>query len=84
MLSLGTKFIDTEIKSVRSELKTALYALVEMIERWDVGGGNGGSSHGHHQNDVVLEIEQVKDFNKLVKSLAEIEQFYDCIGGIIG
>ncbi|KAK0592486.1 hypothetical protein LWI29_020045 [Acer saccharum] len=83
VLNLGTEFAESEVKSARSELKSALYALVEMIEKWDVGGGGGGG-HSHHQNGVVLENEQVKDLNKLLKSLAEIEKFYDCIGGIIG
>ncbi|KAL5732899.1 hypothetical protein ACOSQ2_032591 [Xanthoceras sorbifolium] len=81
VLNLGTEFAESEVKSVRSELKRSLYALVEMIERWDVGGGGG---HTHHRNADILESEQVKDLTKLLKSLAEIEQFYDCIGGIIG
>lgn len=62
----------------RSDIKRALYALVEFIDRLDVSGSNSEAE------DAVLEIEQVKDLNKLLKSLVEIEQFYDCVGGIIG
>ncbi|KAK1284441.1 hypothetical protein QJS10_CPB21g01343 [Acorus calamus] len=43
-----------------------------MIERWS-GSGHGGSDGG-----VRVEVK------KLVKTLGEVEKFYDSIGGIIG
>lgn len=79
VLNLGTECVKSE---VRSDMKSALYALVDMIERWDVNGSNEEALGS--RNEVVLENEQVKDLNKLLKSLAEIDKFYDCIGGIIG
>ncbi|KAJ0102982.1 hypothetical protein Patl1_06650 [Pistacia atlantica] len=83
VLNLGGEFVESEVNSGRNDMKSALYALVEMIERWDVN-----TTHQNVgfvvRNGFVLENEKVKDLNKLLKSLAEIEQFYDCIGGIIG
>ena len=75
MLNLEPEYVESE---ARSDIKSALYALVEFIDRLDVNGRNSEAK------DAVLEIEQVKDLNKLLKTLAEIEQFYDCVGGIIG
>ncbi|RAL52331.1 hypothetical protein DM860_016180 [Cuscuta australis] len=72
-----------ELVSKRSSLKTALYALADMIEKWETSGANecdrlpGRVGFG-------LGEEEVKAFRLLLKSLGEIEQFYDCIGGIIG
>lgn len=67
-----------DFDSERSSLKSALYALAEMIEKWDVneGGGGGGG--------LGLGEEEIRALRSLLKSLGEIEQFYDCIGGIIG
>lgn len=83
VLNLGGEFEESEVKSARNDVKRALYALVEMIERWDV---NSTHQNGDFvvRNGFVLENEKVEDLNKLLKSLAEIEKFYDCIGGIIG
>lgn len=67
-----------EFESARSSLKSALYALAEMIEKWDVNEGGGGGV------GLGLGEEEVKALRSLLKSLGEIEQFYDCIGGIIG
>lgn len=75
VLNLEPEYVESE---ARSDIKSALYALVEFIDRLDVNGRNSEAK------DAVLEIEQVKDLNKLLKTLAEIEQFYDCVGGIIG
>lgn len=82
VLNYGMEYVDSEVQSVRSEVKSALYALVEMIERWDIQGGQ--SEVLDNRTGSLLENEQVKDLNMLLKSLAAIEQFYDCIGGIIG
>ncbi|KAL0341249.1 UNVERIFIED_CONTAM: UTP--glucose-1-phosphate uridylyltransferase 3, chloroplastic [Sesamum radiatum] len=46
-----------------------------MIESWDVDGGSRG--HG-------LKDEEKAALKSLLKMLGEVEQFYDCIGGIIG
>lgn len=78
VLSLGFEFVGSEFESARGSLKSALYVLVEMIERWDGGAGLGKKSDG------TLKDEEVGDLKHLLKILGEIEQFYDCIGGIIG
>ncbi|XP_031373607.1 UTP--glucose-1-phosphate uridylyltransferase 3, chloroplastic isoform X2 [Punica granatum] len=70
-----------EVESVRSSVKAALYALVEMIERLDVNGAEGV---GKRKIGGCLEDEEVQDLKKLLKTLREMEEFYDCIGGIIG
>lgn len=69
---------EEEEYTVRSSVKTALYALVEMIERFDV------NSSGYKDRSTVLDAENVAHFRKFLTFLGEIEQFYDCIGGIIG
>ncbi|XP_030446989.1 UTP--glucose-1-phosphate uridylyltransferase 3, chloroplastic [Syzygium oleosum] len=61
----------------KSSLKSALYALVEMIERLDVNGRE-------RKMGVGSEDEDIGDLKKLLRTLGEIERFYDCIGGIIG
>lgn len=76
---LGLEFELSEFKAARSDIKSALYALVEMIEKLDIGSKRSGSNTG-----FGLKSEEVGDFEKLLKTLGEIEQFYDCIGGIIG
>lgn len=59
------------------ELRKALYALGNMIEKWS--SQNGG---GTQTEDVdMADMEMLK---RLLKLLGEMEQFYDCIGGIIG
>ncbi|XP_073296940.1 UTP--glucose-1-phosphate uridylyltransferase 3, chloroplastic [Primulina huaijiensis] len=65
----------SECELEMSSVRKALYSLVEMIENWDGnGGGKGESLKG--EETVVLE--------SLLKMLGEVEQFYDCIGGIVG
>lgn len=62
-----------------SDLKSAFFALAGLIEKRDLNGewvdgdriGDGG----------VGDIEPLK---KLLKTLSGVEQFHDCIGGIIG
>ncbi|CAN1172931.1 UTP--glucose-1-phosphate uridylyltransferase 3, chloroplastic, partial [Linum perenne] len=68
----------------RTSLKTALYSLAEMIERFDLGhNGKRPAEHNGHGVHVAVKKE-VKDLKLLLKNLKEIEKFYDCIGGIIG
>ncbi|KAG9140786.1 hypothetical protein Leryth_006966 [Lithospermum erythrorhizon] len=61
--------------SNKSSLKSALYVLVEMIEKWDVKGGVEG---------VGIGEDEVEALRSLLKVLGELEKFYDCIGGIVG
>ncbi len=76
---LGFEFELSEFESARSSIKSALYALVEMIEKLDNGGDRLGN-----ETRFGLKNEEIGEFEKLLKTLGEIEQFYDCIGGIIG
>jgi hypothetical protein len=71
------------LESARSSLKSTFYALVEMIEKLDVDGGGGNGRLGK-KSGFGLEDEEIGEFKKLLKTLGEIEQFYNCIGGIIG
>ncbi|GFP89441.1 probable serine/threonine-protein phosphatase 2a regulatory subunit b'' subunit ton2 [Phtheirospermum japonicum] len=64
-----------ELEMGRSSIKNALYALAEMIEKWDANGG--GRNKG-------LRDEEREALRSLLKMLREVEEFYDCIGGIIG
>ncbi|XVF24165.1 hypothetical protein REPUB_Repub13aG0103800 [Reevesia pubescens] len=86
VLDMGFGFEERERDGVRSSVKTALYALVEMIEKLDVNNGGNGGRQGFvkTQNGSVLVAEESEDLKKLLKILGEIEKFYDCIGGIIG
>ncbi|KAH7537591.1 hypothetical protein FEM48_Zijuj03G0109200 [Ziziphus jujuba var. spinosa] len=84
VLSFGCEFVDSEVESVRSSVKSALYALVEMIEKLDVNGGGGGGQSLESNIGFALNDEDINDLRKLLKILGEVERFYDCIGGIIG
>ncbi|XP_035539089.1 UTP--glucose-1-phosphate uridylyltransferase 3, chloroplastic isoform X2 [Juglans regia] len=83
VLSFESQPVQSESELARSSLKSALYALVEMIEKVDVDrvGGNGGVGKNI---SFALNYEEIEGIKKLLKTLGEIEQFYDCIGGIIG
>ncbi|PIA32431.1 hypothetical protein AQUCO_04500200v1 [Aquilegia coerulea] len=72
----NSKF-DFVIDSERSSLRNAFYSLAEMIENWD-GIGEKRDGFGKKKDGVV------KPLKKLLGILRDIEQFYDCIGGIIG
>ncbi|KAK8508246.1 hypothetical protein V6N13_055689 [Hibiscus sabdariffa] len=74
VLDMGFGF---EEKSVKSPVKTALYSLVEIIEKWD-------SNNVRNGNHSVLVHDETEDFKKLLKVLGQVEEFYDCIGGIVG
>jgi hypothetical protein len=84
-LGFGFEFepLESELESARSSLKSTFYALVEMIEKLDVDGGGGNGRLGK-KSGFGLEDEEIGEFKKLLKTLGEIEQFYNCIGGIIG
>ncbi|CAN8254491.1 unnamed protein product [Cochlearia groenlandica] len=72
---------EEEEYTVRSTVKSALYALIEIIERFDV---NSIGYKGRRETSTVLDAEEIAQFRNFLKFLGEIEQFYDCIGGIIG
>ncbi|KAG8390128.1 hypothetical protein BUALT_Bualt01G0051300 [Buddleja alternifolia] len=59
----------------RSSIKSALYTLAEMIESWDVNGGDKCRGSKDEERGAL---------RSLLKMLAEVDRFYDCIGGIIG
>ncbi|XP_058183043.1 UTP--glucose-1-phosphate uridylyltransferase 3, chloroplastic isoform X3 [Rhododendron vialii] len=79
--SISESVVEGDFESARGLLKSALYGLVEMIEKWDVEGG-GGVVGGRVEEEV--EGKEVGALRKLLKTLGEMERFYDCIGGIIG
>ncbi|KZV39269.1 hypothetical protein F511_14570 [Dorcoceras hygrometricum] len=58
-----------------SYVRKALYSLAERIENWDGNGGGKGES---------LKEKERGALESLLRMLGEVEQFYDCIGGIIG
>nr|XP_010907871.1 UTP--glucose-1-phosphate uridylyltransferase 3, chloroplastic [Elaeis guineensis] len=63
----------------RSALKSAFVALAGLIEKGNLDGEwVDGDRIG---DDGVGDIGLLK---KLLKTLSEVEQFHDCIGGIIG
>ncbi|KAD5962118.1 hypothetical protein E3N88_13591 [Mikania micrantha] len=66
--------VEHEFVSARNSLKVALYSLVEMIEKWD------------SNDDREMRVKKVDALalNSLLKILRDVEEFYDCIGGIIG
>ncbi|XP_027337973.1 UTP--glucose-1-phosphate uridylyltransferase 3, chloroplastic [Abrus precatorius] len=73
----GTESLDSA--GTVSSIKSALYALAEWIENFDSYNGNAGVDLG-----MTLGDGEIRDLNKLLETLAEIDRFYDCIGGIIG
>nr|KAJ0222212.1 hypothetical protein LSAT_V11C200096410 [Lactuca sativa] len=66
--------VDGEFGSARGSLKAALYTLVEMIEKWD-------GIDDRQINEKKVDSEALRS---LLKTLRDVEEFYDCIGGIIG
>ncbi|KAJ8764174.1 hypothetical protein K2173_005094 [Erythroxylum novogranatense] len=82
VLCSGMEFAESEeLQSSRSSVKKALWALVEMIESFDL---SGDGKRLEKSISLGLEEDRIDDLRKLIKSLGEIEQFYGCIGGIIG
>ncbi|XP_047270830.1 UTP--glucose-1-phosphate uridylyltransferase 3, chloroplastic isoform X3 [Capsicum annuum] len=69
-----------QFDATRSSLKSALFALAEMIENWDVNDGTGRRG----VNGYGLETEEYEALRSMLKIIADVERFYDCIGGIIG
>lgn len=66
---------EAEVEKVSaSGLKRALHVLGDMVEKWSLNG-NGVANGGGGERE---ELE------KLLKTLGEMEKFYDCIGGILG
>ncbi|XP_073224587.1 UTP--glucose-1-phosphate uridylyltransferase 3, chloroplastic isoform X2 [Cicer arietinum] len=65
-------------------VKSAFYALAKMIENMDSSNRNSGAGFGKTATGMGLEDHEIRDLNKLLETLAQIERFYDCIGGVIG
>ena len=78
VLRSGLGLVEGEFEWVRSSMRSLFYGLVEMIEKWEVSDGEALEKKNE------LAGEQIGALKKLLKTLREIEQFYDCIGGIIG
>ncbi|CAN6332751.1 unnamed protein product [Urochloa humidicola] len=57
-----------------SALREALYSLAGLVGNWSSEGAVGGEK-GNEEMEVL---------RGLLKFLGDIEEFYDCIGGIIG
>lgn len=70
----------TEYDATTSSLKSAFYALAEMIDNWDVNEG----IRRRGVNGYALGMEEFEALRSMLKIIAEVERFYDCIGGIIG
>ncbi|XP_011035906.1 PREDICTED: uncharacterized protein LOC105133562 isoform X1 [Populus euphratica] len=80
----GFEVVEREaVEPVRTSVKNALYSLVEIIEGFDLSD-NGNKGLGRINYGENLTDEEIKDLKKLLKSLGEVEEFYDCIGGVIG
>lgn len=60
--------------SGRSALREALYSLADLVGKWSSEGVVGGEKGS----------EEMEVLPRLLKFLDNIEEFYDCIGGIIG
>ncbi|KAL6977499.1 UTP--glucose-1-phosphate uridylyltransferase 3, chloroplastic [Sarracenia purpurea var. burkii] len=71
---------EADFDSARGLLKGAFYSLAEMIEKWEVGGGEVLG----HEVEEKLKGEEAGALRTLLKTLGEMEKFYNCIGGIIG
>lgn len=56
-----------------SVLKRAMQVLGDMVEGWSLDGERARRESGGDE-----------EMRNLLKTLGEVEQFYDCIGGIIG
>lgn len=69
---------DSDVGGLRAEgngLKSALYVLGDMVESWSLNG------NGNRTFTVSGRSEEMRE---LLKTLGEVDRFYDCIGGIIG
>ncbi|ERN08982.1 UTP--glucose-1-phosphate uridylyltransferase 3, chloroplastic isoform X1 [Amborella trichopoda] len=75
-------------KGYGSSLKSAFYVLLGMIEKFEANGIHNGENH-FGKGFIGGEDEAINDgfrgvLRRLLRTLADIENFYDCIGGIIG
>ncbi|PSS34449.1 UTP--glucose-1-phosphate uridylyltransferase [Actinidia chinensis var. chinensis] len=71
----SVSLVEGDFESTRGVLKGALYTLVEMIENWGVNGD---------KDKERLKGEEIGVLRTLLKTLKDVEKFYDCIGGIVG
>ncbi|XBJ11011.1 hypothetical protein VPH35_015774 [Triticum aestivum] len=58
-----------------SALREALYSLADLVGRWSEEGAADDEA-GSGETELLL--------GRLLKFLGDIEEFYDCVGGIIG
>ncbi|KAI3908528.1 hypothetical protein MKX01_009330 [Papaver californicum] len=85
-------FVEGKKKSKKtSSLRSVLFGLAELVENWDIHGGAGAGAGGGGGEEVngwrhggVGKDGIIEPLKELLKSLKEINQFYNCIGGIIG
>lgn len=83
VLCLSETVMESESPGMASgSVKSAFYALAKMIENMD--SSNSGVGFGKMDMGMSLEDHEILDLNKLLETLAQIESFYDCIGGVIG
>ncbi|XP_050387165.1 UTP--glucose-1-phosphate uridylyltransferase 3, chloroplastic isoform X2 [Argentina anserina] len=85
VLGWGYDFVGGESQveeSARSSVKAAFYSIAELIEKLDVNGDGLGKKKKKIR--FALDDEDLEDLKKLLKNLGEVEQFYNCIGGVIG
>lgn len=75
LCEFGRELENGELETRRSSIRSAFYALAVMIENWDGSGGDGSQRWDEERRAALTS---------LLKMLGEVEQFYDCIGGIIG
>ena len=76
--------MDSSSVTASGSVKSAFYALAKMIEKMDSGNGNGNGNSGGGGFGMGLEDHEIRELNKLLQTLAQVERFYDCIGGVIG
>lgn len=69
---IGEGEVDVGGRDGGSGLRRAVYALGDMVEGWSLDGSGG------------REEVRMGEMRMLLKTLREIEEFYDCIGGILG
>ncbi|XP_020583179.1 UTP--glucose-1-phosphate uridylyltransferase 3, chloroplastic isoform X2 [Phalaenopsis equestris] len=60
-------------------LRKAFFMLADMIERWNLDGVGV-----EVEDDGIRSGGMRKPLEKLLKTLNDVEEFYDCVGGIIG
>lgn len=86
VLCFGFGPVESESELSQGSLKSAFHVLAEMIDKLGVEdvSGNGGERLGKKNDLALKDKDEMSELKRLLKTLEEIESFYDCIGGIIG